>query len=83
MSMARLLQDVALEMNLPLSRSVYIPGESSVPQPVVSIVAAEATGATGGNNNASMTQTKRVLTEMRHSKTKVQNLPYLYRCPSI
>lgn len=26
---------------------------------------------------------KRILTEMRKSKTRVQNLPYMYRCPSI
>jgi len=81
MSMARLLEDVAMEINQgKTQRQVALPAESVIVPPRIAMIAAEATGAHG---TAAPQPQKRVLTEMRHSKTMAQNLPYLYRCPSI
>lgn len=81
MSMAKLLQDVAMEVNAGTTqRQVTLAHEAVLIHPRVAIVAAEATG-NGATSGAP--QQKRVLTDLRQSKSHVQNLPYLYRCPSI
>jgi hypothetical protein len=81
LSMARLLEDVAMELdNGKTQRQVTLPREAVIIPPRIAMVAAEATGTHG--STAAQPQ-KRVLTDMRHSKTQAQNLPYLYRCPSI
>lgn len=89
-SMARLLEDAAMEVGaIPGSygtakgrsaaAATSIPSEAMLVPPRIATVAAEATGDAGNVPQPA----KRVLTEMRQSKSKAQNLPYLYRCPSI
>jgi len=80
MSMAKLLEDAAMEIGAgQTQRHVTLPAESVIVPPRIATVAAEATGDAGNAPQPA----KRILTEMRQSKSKAQNLPYLYRCPSI
>lgn len=81
-SLAKLLQHVCLggaggagSQQQDVSSTMAV--GASVAPPVVATVAAEATGL---QNNAS---DKRILTKLRLAKDKTQNLPYLYRCPSL
>ena len=82
-SLAKLLQNVCLQ-----NSTTGLAGQSSqqqdianvgsaVPPPVMASVAAEATGLQKDASD------KRILTKLRLAKDKTQNLPYLYRCPSL
>lgn len=80
-SLARLLQNVCLggagssTSNISaLNANVGL----AVAPPVQATVAAEATGLQKDGAGD-----KRILTKMRLAKDKTQNLPYLYRCPSL
>eukprot|EP01060_Flectonema_neradi_P040749 TRINITY_DN9403_c1_g1_i4.p1 TRINITY_DN9403_c1_g1~~TRINITY_DN9403_c1_g1_i4.p1 ORF type:complete len:485 (+),score=103.63 TRINITY_DN9403_c1_g1_i4:55-1455(+) len=74
-SLAKILEDVAVNKNINIDRrEKTIPLSSEVQKPVISDIT--------GDTNTSMKQ-KRILTDLKHSKEYVQNLPYLYRCPSI
>jgi hypothetical protein len=79
-SLARLLQNLAMTgsavSDVPRAPSDMNTGTAK-PPPRMATVAAEATGAEG---NAEPT---RILTKLRLAKDKAQNLPYLYRCPSL
>lgn len=78
-SLARLLKDVTFgkisdHQGIQATHKTAFPDQQvSFQAPVISVV----DGAQGGE------EPKRILTELRHSKTYVQNLPYMYRCPSI
>lgn len=81
-SMARLLQDVVIggsTSDNSARLNTQMPREPTVAGPIVATISAEATAVAPHDAPPQ----RRVLTEMRASKTKVQNLPYLYRCPSI
>eukprot|EP01063_Lacrimia_lanifica_P009045 TRINITY_DN1607_c0_g1_i8.p1 TRINITY_DN1607_c0_g1~~TRINITY_DN1607_c0_g1_i8.p1 ORF type:complete len:564 (+),score=180.08 TRINITY_DN1607_c0_g1_i8:384-2075(+) len=71
-SLAKVLQDIALNKNISLAAK-EVPVEAALREPVVS----ETKG------NVTLQQKARILTDLKHSKDYVQNLPYLYRCPSI
>lgn len=82
-SLAKLLQDVTLGKELRAgiakARAEGAANLSVLPPvapPLVATISAEAQPAQGQ-------QAKRVLTQLRHSKDHVQNLPYMYRCPSL
>lgn len=49
-----------------------------VAPPLKTTISAEATGLQDG-----ATSSKRILTDLRRAKDKTQNLPYMYRCPSL
>lgn len=84
-SLARLLQNCVLggkDANKEIAASqqqatlVYT-GEAVAP-PRQTKLSAEATGLQDGE-----APQKRILTELRKAKDKTQNLPYMYRCPSL
>jgi hypothetical protein len=85
-SLARLLQNVCLggtsssQQQQQLQATAVLDGSCgvAVPPPVQAAVAAEATGLQKDGAGD-----KRILTKMRLAKDKTQNLPYLYRCPSL
>lgn len=77
-TLARLLQDVTLRSADRHANASKVPPMPAVQPPVVSTLAAESQA--GGNI---IQQQKRVLLELRKSKDHVQNMPYMYRCPSI
>eukprot|EP01064_Diplonema_japonicum_P020261 TRINITY_DN2942_c0_g2_i1.p1 TRINITY_DN2942_c0_g2~~TRINITY_DN2942_c0_g2_i1.p1 ORF type:complete len:431 (+),score=66.85 TRINITY_DN2942_c0_g2_i1:86-1378(+) len=70
-SLARILQDIAVNKDIHLPKD--IPAFMEVSKPVIADISA----------NASVFKQKRILTDLKNSKDYVQNLPYLYRCPSI
>eukprot|EP01059_Diplonema_ambulator_P021990 TRINITY_DN3661_c0_g1_i1.p1 TRINITY_DN3661_c0_g1~~TRINITY_DN3661_c0_g1_i1.p1 ORF type:complete len:437 (+),score=87.38 TRINITY_DN3661_c0_g1_i1:1209-2519(+) len=70
-SLARLLQDIAVNKNITLP--VEMPVSAEICNPVIADIGANATSL----------KQKRILTDLKNSKDYVQNLPYLYRCPSI
>jgi hypothetical protein len=82
-SLARVLQDVtfgaAAKNNM--EEQVALQRGQALAPPVVSFVSPDA--ASGSAAVATDKPPQRVLTELRKSKSQVQNLPYLYRCPSI
>eukprot|EP00755_Sulcionema_specki_P025416 Sspe_Gene.83260::Locus_54614_Transcript_1_1_Confidence_1.000_Length_1724::g.83260::m.83260 len=75
-SLGKLLQDIAINKNIPIPATTdppkTIPHAPPCPEPMVANVSAQATG-----------KERRILNDLKHSKEYVQNLPYLYRCPSI
>jgi hypothetical protein len=84
-SLARLLQNCVLggkdaskeiAASQQLATMVYT-GEAVAP-PRQTKLSAEATGLQEGE-----APQKRILTELRKAKDKTQNLPYMYRCPSL
>lgn len=82
-SLARLLQNCVLagkDASQELSRAqgtIVFTGDAVAP-PKEAKVSAEATGLQPGE-----APSKRILTELRKAKDKAQNLPYMYRCPSL
>lgn len=73
-TLARLLRD-AVDARRPQVAEMALGG--SVQQPAIVRVGAESTG-----HEAAAPQ-RRVLTDMRKATDRVQNLPYLYRCPAL
>ena len=73
-----MLQNIALNKDISLSHmgAAGIPAAAAneVQQPRIS-------DHTSGRGQT--TQKARILTDLKQSKEYVQNLPYLYRCPSI
>ena len=85
-SLAKLLQDVTLANHLGTRgvtleertlNAAKVPTEVPLQPPAVVQV---SEGNTGREANA---PTKRVLVQLRNATDKTQNLPYLYRCPSL
>eukprot|EP00754_Rhynchopus_humris_P000368 Rhum_TRINITY_DN10236_c0_g1::Rhum_TRINITY_DN10236_c0_g1_i1::g.37517::m.37517 len=78
LSLAKVLQNIALNKDISLSHmgAAGIPAAAAneVQQPRIS-------DHTSGRGQT--TQKARILTDLKQSKEYVQNLPYLYRCPSI
>lgn len=81
-TLGRMLQDAAISTINEGTTRLRAEGASKVPilppvaPPVVSVVSAESL-ATGEQKQ------KRILVELRKKKDHVQNLPYMYRCPSL
>jgi len=75
-SLARILEELVVGKFGP-SKNKTIPKAVAVQDPVVSEVRPQAVG---GEREE---KARRILTALRNSKEYVQNLPYLYRCPTI
>lgn len=73
-SLAKMLQEATIP-SPSAALTAALATETSNPAPKTVSVAAE--------NTADQTSKRRVLTDLKKSKEYVQNLPYLYRCPSI
>eukprot|EP00756_Hemistasia_phaeocysticola_P033711 Hpha_TRINITY_DN16479_c4_g1::TRINITY_DN16479_c4_g1_i8::g.161092::m.161092 len=75
-SLARILEELVVGKFGPMKNKT-IPASVAVQEPVVSEVRPQSIG---GEREE---KARRILTALRNSKEYVQNLPYLYRCPSI
>jgi len=81
-SLARLLQNCVLagrdpSQELAKGSDMIFTGEALAP-PREAKISAEATGLQNGD-----APQRRILTDLRKAKDKAQNLPYMYRCPSL
>eukprot|EP01062_Namystynia_karyoxenos_P008971 TRINITY_DN13169_c4_g1_i1.p2 TRINITY_DN13169_c4_g1~~TRINITY_DN13169_c4_g1_i1.p2 ORF type:complete len:531 (+),score=209.24 TRINITY_DN13169_c4_g1_i1:93-1595(+) len=74
-SLARILEELVLKKFAAGQAVKTVPPAPAVPEPVVADTRAQAMG--------SPQKERRIITDLRNSKEFVQNLPYLYRCPSI
>jgi hypothetical protein len=96
-SLARMLQDVVLQHGAGVAAlpkvgaalagsfsSANVPFEGRLKAPIVSSIAPDqGQGATVDASGSPAAPAKRILIELRKSKTQTQNLPYMYRCPLI
>lgn len=75
-SLGKILQDIVVNRAIPLGKPKTVPVALAVEAPVIADIKATDGGGVPGKE-------RRILTDLRNNKEYVQNLPYLYRCPSI